>query len=105
MLRQLYKSSVKRGFSSDDSKNPSSRNYDFNETLLNFLVEKLRADSKPSTNEDEVRENIADLILDEDFPDDLILKGDHISKDRASWNSSVEYPLGSVKLRRQFLTY
>ena len=47
MLRQLYKSSVESGFSSDDSEKPSSRNYDFNETLLNFLVEKLRADSKP----------------------------------------------------------
>ena len=74
MLRQLYKSSVKSGFSSDDSEKPSSRDYDFNETLLNFLVEKLRADSNPSTNEDEVRENIADLILEEDFPDDLIPK-------------------------------
>ena len=74
MLKQLYTSSIEIDSSSDDNEQPSSRDYDFDETLLNFLVEKLRADSKPSTNEDEVRENIADLILDKDFPDNPIPK-------------------------------
>ena len=43
MLKQLYKSSIESGSSSDDSEQPSSRdNYDFDETLLTSWLRSLK---------------------------------------------------------------
>ena len=53
------------------------RDYIWDQSLLNYLVAKLSYDDSdllPNTNEVNVRNNICDLILEGDFPEELIPK-------------------------------
>ena len=64
---------------SSSATSSNTRDYIWNESLLEYLVGELRDaeadnnqnDALPNTNEANVRENIGDLILDEDFPREL----------------------------------
>ena len=64
---------------SSSATSSNTRDYIWNDSLLQYLVAKLRDakadknqnDFLPITNEANVRENIGDLILDEDFPQEL----------------------------------
>ena len=59
--------------SSQSATSSNTRAYIWKESLLEYLVGELRDnhDSSPKTNEANVRENIGDLLLDEDFPQEL----------------------------------
>ena len=67
---------------SSSATSSNMRDYIWNESLLEYLVGKLRDaeadknqnDFLPNTNEANARENIGDLILDEDFPQELTPK-------------------------------
>jgi len=61
---------------SSSATSSKTRDYIWNESLLEYLVAELRDTHDPFLNTDEadVRENIGDLILDDDFPQELTPK-------------------------------